>query len=88
MNCTPIKLPNGMNVIVCGRKPRRPRCSNCGAKGAERECDWKLSESKTCDKPLCLTCRFSPAPEKDLCPTHADAFKQWKTARAAVPSST
>jgi hypothetical protein len=64
---------------------------------AGRLCDWKMEryasrdasiktgarrKSVTCDEPLCDSCTYSPAPNKDLCPTHA---AQWK-ARTEAPA--
>lgn len=89
MACEHVTLPNGARAIVCG--PRRPydRC-RCG-RIATLLCDWKLPEdqrgsarkSTTCDKPLCDRCTTSPRPDRDLCPTHVQAFEEWKAARAA-----
>jgi hypothetical protein len=46
-------------------------------------CDWKMKAtgSGTCDAPICASCTTSPAPEKDLCPTHAAAFARWRNER-------
>jgi len=40
-------------------------------------CDWKVPgrRSGTCDVPICSRCTASPAPDKDLCPDHAAAWK-------------
>ncbi len=71
MPCSSLRI-NGMGVIVCG--PKRIRgCVKC-REIADRECDWKLPNGKTCDKPICAKCTVSPAPEKDLCPEHAAAW--------------
>jgi protein gp37 len=45
--------------------------------------DWKVPTKKsgTCDKPVCISCTFSPAPDKDLCAEHALAFGMWKAGR-------
>jgi hypothetical protein len=76
MPCASVTFPDGTAAIVC-TSGRRKRCA-CGAR-ATRECDWKMPErrSGTCDTPLCANCSTVPAPEKDLCPTHAAAFRTW-----------
>lgn len=88
MPCTSVTLPDGSAAIVCSRGPRRQRCA-CG-KPATRLCDWKVPATAsegghatraTCDAPICASCSTSPAPEKDLCPTHAAAFAQWQARR-------
>ena len=41
-------------------------------------CDWKVPLKRgTCDAAVCVNCSTSPAPNKDLCPTHAKAFAEW-----------
>ncbi len=81
MPCDRVTLPDGTGAIVCSRGPRRQRCA-CG-KPATRLCDWKMKAtgSGTCDAPICAACTTSPAPEKDLCPTHAAAWRTWQTER-------
>ena len=75
MTCTLVTLPDGTRAIVCGPKPRVQRCA-CGRPGTQL-CDWKTPHAKkpTCDAPICLTCTYVPAPDKDLCPTHAAEWK-------------
>lgn len=77
MTCEHVTLPNGARAIVCSTH-RRARCK-CG-RPAPLLCDWKVKgkRSGTCDAPICARCTTSPAPDKDLCPTHAQAFEQWK----------
>lgn len=77
MTCEHVTLPNGARAIVCSSR-RRSRCK-CG-RPAKLLCDWKMAgkRSGTCDAPICATCTTSPAPDKDFCPTHAQAFEQWK----------
>lgn len=83
MTCDHIRLGDGTGMIVCGTR-RRPKCVQCG-KRAALECDWKVPgrRSGTCDKPICARCTTSPAPEKDLCPEHAEAWANWQQARRA-----
>lgn len=68
------RIPGG---FICGRGVRRQRCA-CG-QIATLACDWKVKarRSGTCDAPICADCTTSPAPEKDLCPTHAAAYQRW-----------
>ncbi len=81
MACQGVQLPSGGFAIVCGQRSRRQKCK-CG-KPATLECDWKVPKRKsgTCDAPICADCTLSPAPDKDLCPTHAAAYREWKAAR-------
>jgi hypothetical protein len=69
-----VRMPDG-NVAILRMAGRRPRpCVKCGAVST-RLCDWKISGGKvrlrTCSAPICDSCTSSPAPGKDLCPTHA-----------------
>jgi hypothetical protein len=61
------------------KKPKK--CVACKLRPGVRECDWKIAKrgnkDVTCDAPLCESCTFSPAPEKDLCPLHKDKYKCW-----------
>lgn len=77
MACQRVTLPGGGSAIVCGMRSRQ-RCA-CG-RAATLACDWKTPtrRSGTCDAAICTRCTTSPAPEKDLCPTHAKAFEAWK----------
>lgn len=83
MACNQVQLPDGSRAIVCGRE-RRQLCIECG-RSATLLCDWKVPEhrSGTCDKPICRSCTTSPAPDKDLCPTHARAFHAWSGRQAS-----
>lgn len=76
MACQSISLPGGGTAIVCTRE-RPARCA-CGHLHT-RLCDWKVPDRKsgTCDAPLCAVCSTSPAPDKDLCPDHAEAWRKW-----------
>lgn len=81
-----VRGPDGQpmaNAIICGPKPRRRRCSACGELGATRECDWKVGRDKTCDALLCERCTTQPRKDKDLCPAHAQAWRDWEQRRAA-----
>ena len=83
MTCEHVRLANGTGMFVCGTKPR-PKCVSCGHR-ADLECDWKVPGRKTgtCDKPICARCTTSPAPDKDLCPEHAQAWTKWQQERRA-----
>lgn len=80
MPCEKVSLEGGGFAIVCTREKRR-RCA-CGRPGS-RLCDWKVKGkfSATCDEPLCDRCTHVPAPDKDLCPTHA---RQWAAMRCTA----
>lgn len=80
MHCRSIKVA-GVSAIVCGSGPKRCKCG----RRSTRLCDWKTParQSGTCDRPLCDRCAVSPAPEKDLCPAHAD---EWKARRVHFSS--
>ena len=81
MPCEVVTMPTGGRAIICSTG-RRKRCA-CG-RPAPFLCDWKVParRSGTCDAPLCATCATSPAEEKHLCLAHAQAYEQWKAARA------
>lgn len=72
MKCSHLIIA-GQPVIVCGRD-KIPACCECRAP-ATKLCDWKIDSYHTCDKPVCDSCTYSPAPNKDLCPRHAEAWK-------------
>lgn len=82
MTCEHVQLPGGGSAIVCSSR-RRARCKECG-RPADLLCDWKVpgKRSGTCDAPICGRCTTKPAADKDLCPTHAQAFKEWQAQRA------
>jgi hypothetical protein len=81
MPCESVRLPGGGRAIVCSRVRLRV-CAGCGRKTADRLCDWKVAtkQSGTCDAAICARCSHQPAPEKDLCPTHA---AEWRARLAA-----
>jgi hypothetical protein len=64
---------------MCGKNLPNA-CSVCGYIGG-RLCDWKMPNGKDCDRSLCAHCSTSPAPDKDLCPQHAVAYKTWLAGR-------
>lgn len=75
MPCVPFSTPDGARGFMCTTRGPRKRCA-CG-KPATQECDWKVKGKKsgTCDRPICKACSHVPAPDKDLCPTHAAEWK-------------
>ena len=83
MTCESVRLPDGTGATICSRGKRPIKCRSCGRPG-DRLCDWKVPKRKsgTCDDPICSRCSTSPAPDKDLCPVHAEQFERWKAARA------
>jgi hypothetical protein len=94
-----MRMPNGSIawLRMAGRRPAS--CIVCGApstklcdwkiKDTERPHPPIVGRAKsrrprkTCSAPLCDSCTSSPAPGKDLCPTHAAAW----AARTSVTQS-
>lgn len=83
MVCTRVPMPGGGFAIVCGPKPRLKRCGCGSGQKAGLLCDWRTGEGQTCDAPICEGCTTSPAPDKDLCPTHAADWRAWLARKAA-----
>lgn len=85
MTCTPFRAESGASGFVCTDRRSKPRCRACG-KPAPLLCDWKVPTRKsgTCDAPICANCSTSPAPDKDLCPTHAQAWSVWHPRKSAA----
>ena len=82
MTCDRVQLPGGGVAIVCSSR-KRQRCK-CG-KPATLLCDWKVASRKsgTCDAPICVSCAEHVAADKDLCPTHREAYAAWRAAKGA-----
>ena len=80
MVCQAIAFANGMRGIACGPGSRK-RC-RCG-RFADLLCDWKIARDpdRTCDKPICSVCSFSPVEGKDLCREHKQAYDAWRDKR-------
>ena len=83
MTCETVPLPGGGTAILCGRQQPKMKCRSCG-QPADLLCDWKTPEGRygTCDAPICTSCTTKPAPNKDLCPTHAAAYERWSAEKA------
>ena len=81
MSCTVVRLPEVSPSSAIDRSASR--CA-CGAV-ADLRCDWKVpgKKSGTCDRWICERCTTAPAPVKDLCPEHAEAWRAWQARRAA-----
>lgn len=68
-------------VIMCSRgKKSLPNCSICGTRDASQLCDFILpvgdiGHKRTCDAPLCISCRYTPDGKQDFCPTHAEIIR-------------
>jgi ribosomal protein L34E len=84
MTCRIVKIPGGVSVIACGpRRPKKnePRCHRCNAP-APYLCDFVTGTEdrgiatikKTCDRPMCDTCRVPIAGGKDVCRPHYQEF--------------
>jgi len=72
-------LPGGGTVhLNFGRKGNKNApapCCKCGCISS-RLCDWKLDiGGPECDAPICESCTWSPAPDKDLCPRHVQVYR-------------
>lgn len=88
MTCHHIKV-GGFDTIVCQRGSRPKLCS-CGAPGA-KQCDWIVGKTrsdkvKRCNKYICDKHAQNVGPDKDLCPEHQLAYKEWQERRNGVPA--
>jgi len=84
MPCRHVQLPGGGHAILCGPRQKPKRCPCGSGEAADLLCDWKLPAGGTCDAELCVLCSTKPAADKDLCPTHAAAWKAWKAEKARL----
>ena len=91
MKRTSVQLPDGARAIVCSGR-RRAKACRCG-RPSTRLCDWRIAVPAaeggpaarvTCDAPLCDSCTHSPAPGKDLCPSHAEEWQKLLHKRSEV----
>jgi hypothetical protein len=78
MNCTRISLPGGGTAIICGSKPRTPKCTFCYRKNdATLLCDAIVGRTIggapfTCDAPVCPSCAKEVGPNLHRCPRHTN----------------
>lgn len=81
MTCHLVDMPGGGRAFVCG-PTTRCKCGN----PAKLLCDWKTpgGKSDTCDAKLCNRCTSKPAPDKDLCPTHAAEWNRRQQEKASA----
>lgn len=84
MICKTVKLPGGGVAIACGSRPRVKKCVACQRPGLLL-CDWKMPGGKTCDRPICADHADHVAEDKDLCPAHQQAYREWLAARVIPP---
>lgn len=70
--CEPIESEGGAGFMCfSGPKPKLPACSFCKKAGAgEKQCDFPLNETKTCDAYFCVGCGLHVEPNLDYCPIH------------------
>lgn len=82
--CLHMKFADGSTAIICGTRQRQQYCA-CGRVSAFL-CDWKVpgKKSGTCDRPMCKSHAANVAPDRDLCPEHAQAFEAWKRRHPGV----
>jgi hypothetical protein len=75
--CTRVKIGETTAIVCHGG--RRPRACSCG-KPATRACDWIVGRIgkrvQRCSAPICDDCTTRPAPDKDLCAMHRDAWER------------
>lgn len=77
MHCRTFRT-NGTVAIVCGARPRKRYCRDCGAE-ASLQCDAPLrgkKSNKTCDAHICKDCAVSVGENLDLCQMHAKQPRQ------------
>jgi hypothetical protein len=88
MHCTQIKIPGGGTAIVCGRGPRQGLKPCACGKPTTKLCDWKMpawgNRTRRCSVGICDEHTFSPAKDKDLCPTHAREWKAYLARKGKV----
>ncbi len=78
MKCSPITLPGGSVLILCGRaagKRGRQLCRVDGMREATLLCDWPMGGGRTCDTPLCEEHAAKIGSDSHLCPEHARSWR-------------
>lgn len=75
MGCEVVRFGGGVVGFMCGpRRGARPhQCQNCLKRRSSKQCDFKMSEFKTCNRYLCEACAVHRDPDSDYCPTHPEA---------------
>lgn len=73
--CFPIRFSDGSAGFVCGSFAGEKHCVVCGD-FAERLCDFKLPDGKTCDAPICKAHATRVGRNLDMCPQHAPKESQ------------
>jgi hypothetical protein len=81
MPCRTIHLPGRGTAIVCGPRVRRPlrRCSVCNCPETMctmKLCDYPVSDSQTCDCPICVEHALHIEPNTDYCPQHTTLVQE------------
>jgi hypothetical protein len=71
MPCERYVSPDGKLVaIICSRGRRSViLCHYCG-KPHTSLCDYPLANGKTCDRPMCNSCKTRIGPDLDVCQEH------------------
>ena len=78
MPCDLNRSPDGrLAYVICSRRQRKP-CHICG-KPSVSLCDYPLPNGKTCDKPMCNSCRNTIGPDLDVCREHNNPIDIAKT---------
>lgn len=66
--CFPIRFEGG-GGFICSSFPGEKHCVDCGAMST-RLCDFKLSNGKTCDAPMCDAHSHRVGANTDFCRLH------------------
>jgi hypothetical protein len=82
MPCEPFKIKNedGSFIIgiMCSRGRNSKPCYVCG-KPHTSLCDYSLGNGKTCDKPMCNSCKTRIGHDLDVCREHSNPAAVAKT---------
>lgn len=72
MPCEVHTTPDGAVIMICcrGSKKSTP-CFVCGRPSTSL-CDYPIGKGKTCDRPLCNSCKTSIGPNLDVCSKHSN----------------
>jgi hypothetical protein len=85
MPCERYVSPDGsLSMIICSRGPKKTvLCHYCG-KPSTSLCDYPIGNGKTCDRPMCNTCRNKIGPDLDVCRDHNNMADIITTKRVEV----